>query len=78
MRQSMNVENAAEVAAFRQLLDRRNATFDALNRDAVFDLNTAVDRYNRTAADYNQRCYARAFDPAVTAAVRQSLVCPAP
>jgi hypothetical protein len=78
MRQSMNPENAAEVAAFRQLLDRRNATFDAFSRGATDDYSAAVESYNRVVAQYNQRCYGRGLDPAVTATVRQNLVCPAP
>jgi hypothetical protein len=76
MRQSMNPENAAEVAAFRQLLDRRDATFNALSRGATDDYREAVDEYNRVVAQYNQRCYRRGLDPNVATAVRQNLVCP--
>jgi hypothetical protein len=77
-RQTMNVNDPAEVAAYAQLYDRRNAAYDATNREAAGAYGSAVDRYNRRVADYNTTCANHAYDTTIVAQVRPTLSCPAP
>jgi hypothetical protein len=76
-RQSMNPNDPAQVEAFRQLLDRRDAARVRFVGEATPEYSTQVEEYNRRVAAFNQRCGGKSYDGNVLARVRQSLVCPA-
>jgi len=72
-RPRVDVKNPAEVDAFKQLLDRRDAAADTLNGQANENYAAAVKRYNDAVADYNDYCAAGA-----AGSDRRPLVCPKP
>jgi hypothetical protein len=76
-RQSLNTENAAEVDAFRQMFDRRQALFVRVNNELIGDYQATVERYNRAVAGFNQFCSGKSYYPPTVAAVQQNLSCPA-
>ena len=77
MRQKMNVNDVAQVDAFRQLLDRRNAAQAEFADQVTPEYAALVERYNRRVSDFNTQCGSRAYDPAALASVRANLSCPA-
>jgi hypothetical protein len=77
-RQSMNTENAAEVDAFRQMFDRRQALYARVNNELIGDYQATVERYNRSVASFNQTCSGKSYYPPTVAAVQPTLSCPAP
>jgi len=77
-RPQVNVKNQAEIDAFKQLLERRDAAADALNGQATTSYAEAVRRYNAAVTDYNNNCAGKAFDQDQLGQARQNLVCPKP
>lgn len=77
-RQSINVNDEAQVAAFRERFDQRSALAARLSGEIDPDYRIAVERYNRAVAQYNESCIGRVLDANVVASVRPTLVCPAP
>jgi hypothetical protein len=77
-RQNTNVEDAAAVDAFRERLDQRNALSARLSGELAADYETAVERYNRAVAAYNDGCVGRILDSGVVASVTPTLSCPVP
>lgn len=77
-RQSMNVNDAAQVEAFRERFDQRNDLAARLGGDITADYSAAVERYNRAVAQYNNGCVGRILDSGVVAAVKPTLACPVP
>jgi hypothetical protein len=77
-RQTMNVNDAAQVEAYRERFDRRSEVSARLSGEVGADYRNAVDRYNRAVAQYNDGCVGRILDSAVVAAVTPTLMCPAP
>jgi hypothetical protein len=72
----VNVNDPGAVAAFRQLLEQRDAAQQLLPNDAS-DFAARVERYNQLVADFNRRCAGNVYDSVALAQVRQGLVCPA-
>jgi hypothetical protein len=77
-RQSMNTENAADVEAFRQLFDRRQALYGRVHGELIGDYQATVARYNQSVAGFNQNCSGKSYHPPTVAAVQPTLSCPAP
>jgi hypothetical protein len=76
-RARMNVNDVAQVDAFRALLDRRNAVQAEFATQVTPEYASVVDNYNRQVSDFNARCGTRSYDTTVLASVRANLVCPA-
>jgi len=76
-RSRMNVNDPAQVDAFRGLLDRRNAIQAEFAAQVTPEYSALVDNYNRQVGEFNARCSGRAYDGAVVASVRPTLSCPA-
>ncbi|MBX6368762.1 MAG: hypothetical protein IRZ04_12315 [Rhodospirillales bacterium] len=77
-RQTINVNDEAQVNAFRERFDQRSALAARLSGEIDADYRTAVERYNRAVAQYNEGCIGRVLDANVVNSVRPTLVCPAP
>ena len=77
-RPQVNVNNSADVDAFKQLLEKRDTAADTLAGPATRSYADAVQRYNQAVADYNAGCAGKAFDPDQLAAAKQTLSCPKP
>lgn len=75
-RPQVNVNNPADVDAFKRLLERRDTAADALAGPATKSYAEAVQRYNQAVSDYNGACAGKAFDPDALAAVKKTLSCP--
>jgi hypothetical protein len=76
-RPQVNVNNPADVDAFKRLLERRDTAADTLAGPATKTYAEAVQRYNQAVASYNDTCAGKAFDPDTLAAVKKTLACPA-
>jgi TolA-binding protein len=77
-RQTMNVNDEAQVQAYRDRFDQRSGLSARLAGEIGADYRTAVERYNRAVAQYNDGCVGRILDSGVVAAVTPTLVCPTP
>jgi hypothetical protein len=77
-RRTMNVNDQAEVEAYRERFDQRSALSARLSGEVGSDYRGAVERYNRAVAQYNSGCVGRILDSRVVAQVEPNLVCPAP
>ncbi len=77
-RPQVNVNNPADVDAFKRLLGKRDAAADALAGPVTKTYADAVQRYNQAVANYNASCAGKAFDPDTLAAVKKNLSCPKP
>jgi hypothetical protein len=77
-RQSMNTENPADVDAFRQMFDRRQALYGRVHGELIGDYQGVVERYNRSVADFNRSCSGKSYHPPTVATVQPTLSCPAP
>jgi hypothetical protein len=77
-RPQVNVNNPADVDAFKRLLEKRDAAADALAGPTTKNYADAVQRYNQAVADYNGACAGKSFDPDALAAVKKGLACPKP
>ena len=63
-RAQINVYNHAELEAFKQLLEQRDAAI-AATADATRTYDDAAEGYNRAVAGYNASCAGRSYDEAV-------------
>jgi peptidoglycan hydrolase CwlO-like protein len=77
-RSSMNVEDPAQVDAYKQLLQQRDSAAAALPNHLIPDYNAAVARYNAARSDYDSRCAGESFDQAAYDRVQATLSCPKP
>ena len=77
-RSRMDVNNPADVARFRQLLERRDALFSRSTGQAFTEVSQATDRYGARVQEYNSRCAGRPLEPALVAQARTTRVCPPP
>jgi uncharacterized protein YukE len=77
-RPKVNVNDRADVEAFKRLLESRDAAADALAGEATRSYSDAVTRYNKAVAAYNNGCAGKAYDPDQLAEIRRDLSCPAP
>lgn len=62
-RARMDVNNPQSVAAFRQLLGRRDAAFRQTNGDLIAAAQAATATYNQTVTAYNNQCAGRPLPP---------------
>ncbi|MGH7072817.1 MAG: hypothetical protein ACREFD_01260 [Stellaceae bacterium] len=76
-RGTVNVNDRADVEAFKTLVERRDAARRAFDAESV-RYNAAVEHYNRAASRNNAACSGRLFDPAEVAQVQATLECPRP
>jgi hypothetical protein len=77
-RSRIDVNNPADVARFRQLLERRDDVFRRSTGQAFSELSQATDRYGARVQEYNARCAGRPLDPGLVAQARATRVCPPP
>lgn len=77
-RAQVNVNNPADVDAFKRLLDQRDAAADNLAGSATKTYADAVQRYNQAVADYNASCAGKSFDADAMAEQKRTLSCPRP
>ena len=77
-RNTMDVNNPAAVARFRQLLERRDALFQQSSGPGFSALSAATDRYGSRVQEWNARCAGRPMDPGVVAQARATGACPPP
>jgi len=77
-RASMDVNNPASVAHFRQLLQERDALYRRSSGPIVTDLSRVVARYNDQVNEYNARCADKPRNPVLVASVQATLTCPPP
>jgi hypothetical protein len=75
-RMSLNVDDPAAVAQFRQLLDRRDVVQRYASGTAFTQYQDAVARYNDRVGEYNARCADRPRNPILLNQVGATLVCP--
>src|SRR5262249_55062767 len=76
-RPQVKVDDPASVAAFRQLLERRDAAQRAVDADPGTQLSALIEGYNQRVAAYNRDCTGHDYDAAVLASVQKNLSCPA-
>ena len=74
-RPKVNVNDPADVEAFKRLLEQRDAAADGLAGPVTESYGAAVERYNESVADYNAGCAGKAFDPVQLAEQKRDLIC---
>ncbi len=78
-RAEINVYDDSEVAAFKALLQQRDAAAAAFAGDSTRSYDAAVARYNQAVASYNSSCAGKSYDRAALNAVQAApLSCPKP
>jgi len=77
-RDTMDVNNPASVARFRQLLERRDMLFQQSKGPGFSELSAATDRYGARVQQYNAGCAGRPMDPGLLAQARATGACPPP
>ena len=77
-RTSMDVNNPAAVARFRELLERRDTLFQQSKGPGFSELSAATDRYGARVQDYNARCAGRPMEPGLLAQAQATHACPPP
>jgi peptidoglycan hydrolase CwlO-like protein len=77
-RAQINVYNNAELDAFKQVLQQRDAAI-AATADATKTYDDAAERYNQAVAAYNASCAGHSYDETVLRQVQAApLACPRP
>jgi hypothetical protein len=74
-RPRVDTSNPDSVSRYKALLVRRDAAFGQIS-PAQAAAARAVDRYNASVGEYNQRCTRLPFDPGLAAAMQGHLNCP--
>jgi hypothetical protein len=77
-RVTLNVNDPAAVARFRQLLQQRDALYRRSSGPVLTDVSQVVARYNARVNEYNARCADRPRNPVLIASVEATLTCPPP
>jgi hypothetical protein len=72
----VDINDRAAIAAYSELLARRDAAVRDLADVATPQYSAFVAAYNQRVAQYNQQCPNLSFDATVLQQVRQNLVCP--
>ena len=75
-RPTVNVDDRAQIDAFRSLLDRADKARSNYQLTAVPDQQRAVARYNASVEALNAACKGRSFSTYAWTAARRDLVCP--
>jgi len=77
-RAQINVYDNAELDAFKQLLQQRDAAI-AATANATKTYDDAAERYNQAVAAYNASCAGHSYDEAVLRQIQAApLACPRP
>jgi hypothetical protein len=74
-RAQINVYNSAELDAFKQLLQQRDASI-AATASATQIYDDAAERYNQAVAAYNASCAGHSYDENVLRQAKATLACP--
>jgi hypothetical protein len=74
-RPTVNVENPAQIDAFRSLLARADAARSHYERVAVPEQQQAVQRYNESVQQLNAACQGRSFSTYAWDRASRDLVC---
>jgi hypothetical protein len=77
-RASIDVNNPASIAHFRQLLQERDALYRRSSGPMVTDLSSVVARYNTRVNEYNARCADKPRNSVLVGSVQATLTCPPP
>jgi hypothetical protein len=72
----VDINDPAAIAAYSDLLGRRDQAVRTLADDATPRYSAFVANYNQRVARYNQQCPGQSFDATVLSQVRQTLSCP--
>jgi len=75
-RGQVNVNDANSIAAYRQLLERRDAAEYHFKVEVEPPYAEIVARYNNAVQAYNSGCSTKLYDSAVLAEVQKTLYCP--
>jgi hypothetical protein len=76
-RSQINVNNFAQVEAFKHLIEQRDKAAADFSGPATASYAQAVARYNAAVGQFNSFCASKAYDSVVRAQVQGSLSCPA-
>jgi hypothetical protein len=74
-RAQINVYDSAELDAFKQLLQQRDASI-AATASATQTYDDAAERYNQAVATYNASCAGHSYDENVLRQAKATLSCP--
>jgi len=72
----VDVNDANSIAAYRQLLERRDAAEYHFKVEVAPPYAETVARYNQAVQAYNSGCATKMYDSAVLAEVQKTLYCP--
>jgi hypothetical protein len=75
-RAQVNVNDSNSIAAYRQLLERRDAAEYRYKVEATPAYSASVARYNQAVQAYNSGCGTKMYDSAALAEVKKTLYCP--
>ena len=75
-RGQVDVNNANSIAAYRQLLERRDAAEYHFKVEVAPPYAETVAGYNKAVQAYNSGCATKMYDSAVLAEVQKTLYCP--
>lgn len=77
-RGKIDVYNSAEVATYKQLLQKRDGAAAAFNGEVTASYNAAISRYDQALTGYNANCAGKSYDGAAYNAAQTGLSCPKP
>jgi len=72
----LNINDSDAIAAYRQLLERRDVAEANFKLEAAPTYAAVVARYNQAVQSYNATCSGKAYDPDALAAAQNGLYCP--
>jgi hypothetical protein len=72
----LNINDSDAIAAYRQLLERRDVAEANFKLEAAPTYAAVVARYNQAVQSYNATCGGKAYDPDALAAAQNGLYCP--
>ncbi|BBK33296.1 hypothetical protein EDC65_4079 [Stella humosa] len=72
----VNESDPAQVARFRDMIDRRDRLAADVDGGVIGALQVSVGRYNETVAQHRNMCGSRFYEQNVLERVRMTLVCP--
>jgi len=75
-RGQVNVNDSNSIAAYRQLLERRDTAEYHFKVEVAPPYAAAVTRYNQAVQAYNTGCATKMYDSVVLAEVQKTLYCP--
>jgi len=75
-RGQVNVNDSNSIAAYRELLERRDAAEYHFKVEMAPPYAAVVTRYNQAVQAYNASCASKMYDSVVLAEVQKTLYCP--